>query len=299
MPRALILGGTGLIGRAAARRLRASGWTVDAPGRSVDREDPRALARALGDGADLLVDCLCYTAAHARTLLPLARNATSTVMISAKAVYVDDEGRHINSAEPPRFAGPVTEEQPTMAPGDMDYQTREGYGTNKVAAEHTLLDSGLPVTVLRPSKVHGIGNKRPLEKYFVERVLAGHPVVLLASRGQGVDHPTAAANIAALIETVAARPGRRVLNIADPDAPNGLEISRIVARHFGHDWREILLDHDKLGRHPWHRGFVLDTSAAQALGYRPAGDYATTVAETLDQLGTELRAVRGRIDRCE
>ena len=299
MPRALILGGTGLIGRAAARRLRASGWTVDAPGRSVDREDPRALARALGDGADLLVDCLCYTAAHARTLLPLARNATSTVMISAKAVYVDDEGRHVNSAEPPRFSGPVTEDQPTMAPGDMDHQTREGYGANKVAAEHTLLDSGLPITVLRPSKVHGIGNKRPLEKYFVERVLARHPVVLLASRGEGVDHPTAAANIAALIETVAARPGQRVLNIADPDAPNGLEISRIIARHFGHDWREILLDHDKLGRHPWHRGFVLDTSAADALGYHPAGDYATTVAETLDRLGTELRAVRGRIDRCE
>jgi nucleoside-diphosphate-sugar epimerase len=299
MPRALILGGTGLIGRAAARRLRDHGWTVDAPGRSVDRSDPRALARALGDGADLLVDCLCYTAAHARTLIPLARNATSTVMISARAVYADDEGRHVNSPEPPRFAGPVTEDQPTMAPGDMDFQTREGYGANKVAAEHTLLDSGLPITVLRPSKVHGVGSKRPLEKYFVDRVLAGHPVVLLASRGEGLDHTSAAANIAALIETAASRPGRRVLNAADPDAPNGLEISRIVARHFGHDWREVLLDHDKLGRHPWHGGFVLDTSAAQALGYRPVGDYATTVAETLDWLGTVVRAGRGRIDRCE
>ncbi|MDT7786409.1 MAG: hypothetical protein QOF58_4828 [Pseudonocardiales bacterium] len=284
MPRALVLGGTGLIGRAAARRLRASGWTVDAPGREVDREDPAAITRALGDGADLLVDCLCYTAEHARTLLPLARNATSTVMISAKAVYADDEGRHVNSAEPPRFAGPVTEDQPTMAPGDGDHLTREGYGANKVAAEHVLLDSGLPITVLRPSKVHGAGNKRPLEWYFVERILARHQIVLLASRGEGVDHPAAAANIASLIETVAGNPGTRVLNAADPDAPNGLEISRIIARAFGHHWREILLDHDEAGRHPWHRGFVLDTSAAVALGYRPVGDYAFTVREALRDL---------------
>lgn len=284
--RALILGGTGLIGRAAARRLRQAGWTVDAPGREVDREDPAAIAAAMGSGADLLVDCLCYTAHDARTLLPLARDATSTVMISAKAVYADSEGRHVNSDEPPRFAGPVTEEQPTLAPGTSDPFTREGYGPNKVAAEQTLLDSGLPITVLRPSKVHGPGNKRPLEWYFVERVLARHRIVVLASRGEGTDHPSAAANIAALIETAALRPGRRVLNAADPDAPNGLEISRIIARSLGHEWREILLDHDQAGRHPWHRvpPFVLDTSAALALGHEPVGDYAATVQETLRDL---------------
>ncbi|MGW6931301.1 reductase [Lentzea sp. NPDC054927] len=282
--RALILGGTGLIGRAAARRLRQAGWTVDAPGREVDRGDPEALAVAMGDGADLLVDTLCYSAADARTLVPLARKAISTVMISAKAVYADSHGRHANSPEPPRFDAPVTEDQPTLAPLDSDPFTREGYGPNKVAAERTLLGSGLPITVLRPSKVHGPGNKRPLEWYFVERVLAGNKVVVLASRGTGVDHTSAAANIAALIETAALHPGRRVLNAADPDAPNGLEISRIIARSLGHEWHEILLDHDQAGRHPWHRGFVLDTSAALALGYRPVGDYALTVQETLRDL---------------
>lgn len=50
MPRALFLGGTGLIGRAA-------GWTVAAPGHEADREDPRAMA-----------------------------------------VYVDADGRHVNSS---------------------------------------------------------------------------------------------------------------------------------------------------------------------------------------------------------
>jgi nucleoside-diphosphate-sugar epimerase len=107
------------------------------------------------------VDCVCCTAADATALLPLARAADSTVLISSKAVYVDEAGHHSNSAVRPDFGGPVRETRPTMAPGNGDYQTAEGYGANKVAAEHVLLDSGLPVTVLRPSKIHGPGTRQP------------------------------------------------------------------------------------------------------------------------------------------
>jgi nucleoside-diphosphate-sugar epimerase len=238
MPCALILGGTGAVGRAVARCL------LDfCP---ADRNDPVALAAAAaGGGVHLLVDCICFNAEDACLLLPLARHANSTVMISSKAVYVDDTGRHSNTTDSPRFAGAVTEEQATMAPGTMDYRSREGYGANKVAAER----------------------------------------VLLAAGGAGADHTSAASNIAALIQVIAERPGRRTLNAADPDTPNGLAISRTVASLMDHRWREeLLLDDDappEVGRHPWHRlpPFVLDMSAADALGYRPVGDYATTVAE--------------------
>ncbi len=82
MPRALIVGGTGLIGRATARRLLAAGWQVDLTGRNpahmpaeiaaaggrfiaAERDDSDQLLAALGGGADLLVDCICYTAADA------------------------------------------------------------------------------------------------------------------------------------------------------------------------------------------------------------------------------------------
>jgi hypothetical protein len=37
---------------------------------SADRNDPVALAAVAGGGVDLLVDCICFTAAHARLLLP-------------------------------------------------------------------------------------------------------------------------------------------------------------------------------------------------------------------------------------
>ncbi|MGC7096338.1 NAD-dependent epimerase/dehydratase family protein [Amycolatopsis lurida] len=301
MRRALVLGGTGGIGRAVTRRLLADGWRVEVTGRTrvpeelvaegagfsrVERDDVAAVRAVFGAGADLLVDCTCFTAAHAESLLPLARHATSTVMLSSKAVYVDGQGRHVNSAEEPRFDGPVSEAQPTLPPGTMPYDSPEGYGPNKVAAERTLLDSGLPVTVLRPSKVHGEGVSAPLEWYFLERALDRQPEVLLARRGRGADHPSAAVNIAALIAAVADRPGARILNAADPDAPDGLAISRIVAAAAGHRWREVLLDDDappELGRHPWDRvpPIVLDMSAAHALGYRPVGDYATTVRAEL------------------
>ena len=57
-----------------------------------------------GTGADLLVDCTCYTAQDAADLLPLARDAASTVLISSKAVYVDAAGHHSNSQVKPRPA---------------------------------------------------------------------------------------------------------------------------------------------------------------------------------------------------
>jgi nucleoside-diphosphate-sugar epimerase len=263
---------------------------VAAGGRFVaaDRHEAGGLAAVLGAGADLLVDCLCFTAADARELLPLLGDVGSAVMISTKAVYVDAVGNHVNSAAAPEFDGPIRESQPTMAPReDIDYRSGDGYGANKVAAERVLLDCGYPVTVLRPSRVHGVGALKPDEWVFVKRVLDGREVVVLSRGGRGVDQTSAAANIAALIEVVANDPGSRTLNSADPDAPNALEISRIVAAHLGHQWREVLLDqHADLGRHPWDRvpAIRLDMTAAQRLGYQPAGDYATTVTAELDWL---------------
>lgn len=264
---------------------------------AADRAEDSQLAAALGGGADLLVDCICYTAADARQLLPLLKDVGSTAMISSKAVYVDSAGNHVNSDEAPRFDGPIHETQPTVPAGSIAYDSREGYGPNKVAAEHVLLDSDRPVTVIRPSKVHGPGATNPREWFFVKRILDQRPAVFLARRGTSVDHTSAAANIAALIETVAAFPGPRILNSADPDAPSALQISRTIARHLGYEWDEILLadaGKDSPGDHPWNTAhpIVLDTAAATELGYTPVGDYAFTVSMAIDWL---VAAARGDI----
>lgn len=317
-PRALIVGGTGVIGQAAARRLLSAGWSVDITGRNparmptdiaasggrfitADRSDVNQLAAAVGNGADLVVDCICYTAKDATRLLPLLNDVGSTAMISSKAVYVDGAGNHVNSDIPPHFDGPIRETQPTVAPGNMEYSSPEGYGANKVAAEHVLLDSSHPVSVIRPSKVHGVGASNPREWVFIKRILDQRPAVFLARGGVSVNHTTAAANIAALIETVAAVPGQRILNSADPDAPSALQIARTIARHLDYEWAEVLLDDnapESLGRHPWDavHPIMLDMTAAGELGYRPVGDYAATVGAEIDWLVAAARDEARRPD---
>lgn len=306
-----MLGGNGQVGAAVAVKLAAAGWEVTSSGQSAARfpHEPREagvrfirsdryaagdLRQLLHQGADAVIDCVGYTAAHARMLLPFREGIGSLVFISSKAVYVDRHGRHSNSDEPPDFGAPVTEEQPTLAPSDVDYNTREGYGPNKVAAENILLDSGMAVSVLRPSRIHGTGAKRPREWAFVKRVLDGRRHLLLAHGGCGANHPTAAVNLATLAAFCAARPAARILNSADPDAPDGLTISRIIAAHLAHTWDEVLLDEtapEYLGDHPWNTvpPFVLDTSAAQRLGV-PAGSYAETVRAEVDWLVEAARS---------
>ncbi len=312
MPRAIVLGGNGQVGAAAALKLASAGWQVTSSGRTAARFPPELreagvefigsdryaaedLRQLLHPGADAVIDCVGYTAAHARMLLPFQQGIGSLVFISSKAVYVDGHGRHSNSDEPPEFAAPVTEEQPTMAPSDIDYNSRGGYGANKVAAENVLLDSGMAVSVLRPSRIHGTGGKRPREWVLVKRVLDGRRHLLLARGGRGANHPTAAVNLAALVAFCAERPTARILNSADPDAPDGLTISKIIAAHLGHTWTEVPLDESAprdLGDHPWNTlpPFVLDTSAAQRLGFVPAGSYAETVRAQVDWLVQAARS---------
>ena len=312
MPRALIIGGTGAIGSAVARRLLAAGWRVELTGRdplhvprelaadgarftAIDRDDSAATLAVLGGGADLLVDCVCYTAAQAATLLPLVSSVTSTVMISSKAVYIDANGRHANSDVPPCFEGPIGEGQPTLRPNGAPYNSREGYGSNKVAAEEVLLDSGYPITVLRPSKVHGVWSRRPASgclssgSWTSGRSLfspsAERELIIRAPRPMSLRWSSSSQ----------VRPGRRILNSADPDAPSALEISRVIAGHLGHSWEEVLLEDAEtdglLGQTPWSSvpPIVLDTTAAAELGYRPAGTYATTVAAEIDWLVAATR----------
>ena len=285
-----MLGGTGVIGRAVARRLAGTGWQVDlvarssrAPFRDViraDRHDPAALRALMGAGADLLVDCLCYTAADAESLLPLLTDVTSAVVMSARAVYADADGNHLNSVVAPHFDGPVTEQQATVAPSrTADFDSREGYGRCKAAAEQVLLESGAPVTILRASKVHGDGSPNPVSAFFVERLLAGDGTIRLAHPAYA-DHLTAAANVAQLVEIVAGSPGARLLNVADADVPTVEDAARAVANSLGRRCG-VVADPAATRGPTWGsaRPLVLDLAAARALGFRPRAFAATIGTE--------------------
>ncbi|MFT2690143.1 NAD-dependent epimerase/dehydratase family protein [Clavibacter zhangzhiyongii] len=219
---------------------------------------------------------MAFTAAEVEALRPAMRASGSVVVASSRAVYVDARDRHVNGDEPPRFPVPIPESTPTLppAPPGTDPFTREGYAPSKVAVERAALDGGLPVTVIRPSKVHGRWARNARTRDLVERMLAGAPTIELADRGASVDHLTAAANAAALIARVADAPGARILNAADPDALTAAEIVAVIADELGWRGRIVPLEPGaEGGAHPWAapHPIVLDTRAAVALGYAPVG----------------------------
>jgi len=317
--RAMVIGVSGLTGRAIADDLLAAGWEVTGTGRDpahvpsslleaglrfvrADRTNPDELAASLRGGADVVVDCVCYTADQARQLLKHRSAFGSAVVLSSKAVYVDDRGRHSNSHEPPRFPAPVREDQAVLPPDfSGDYRTREGYGANKVAAEQTLLDSGIAVSILRPSRIHGAGAARPREWFVLRRLLDGRRRLPLAHHGRTRNHPTAAVNLARLVLACAEHPGRRILNAADPGTPTAGEIVEAIARA-AHLPVEVvgLADGapDHLGWTPWATWppYFLDMGAARQMGYRPRGSYAETVAESVRHLLGLDKCARTRLD---
>jgi nucleoside-diphosphate-sugar epimerase len=246
MTRAVVIGATGQIGRAAVRALAGDGWEVTAvsrggdrdPGRPdgvrvvrADREDDAALAAAVGDGCDVLVDTVAYGPAHARQLTGLAGRVGSAVVISSVSVYEDDEGRSFDTQDRPggfpEYPVPLTEGQRTVRPGDSSYSTR------KAALERELLAAGdtLPVTLLRAGAVHGPYCRTPRELWFVKRNLDGRRRRVLAYGGASRFHPAAVGNLAELVRLAAARPGTRVLNAVDPDAPTVPAARRGGRRH--------------------------------------------------------------------
>jgi nucleoside-diphosphate-sugar epimerase len=297
-----ILGGTGQIGRATARRLAADGFAVTVAGRDesrlpaelaalgvafarVDRSAPGELEAVLGDAVGVLVDVVPYTAADARQLIGLAGRFGSLIAISSASVYTDADGRTLDEAtgedDFPRLPVPIPERQRTVPPGDDTYSTR------KSAVERALLEAdGVRATIVRPCAIHGPGTRWSREWYFVKRVLDRRRAVVLARRGASRFHTTSVENLAELIRLAALRPGNRVFNCADPDPPTALEIGRAVAAALDHSFHEVLLpgpEQDGVGDHPWNvpRPLVVDMTAAEIeLGYRPVTTYAHAVVDT-------------------
>ena len=302
---AFILGGTGQVGRAVARAFLTAGWNVTLSHRgrhpgpddlvergarlvTLDRDNAGQLARALGSGADALIDTAAYDRDHASQLIAVQDSVGGFVVISSASVYRDDLGRTLDEAPQtgfPELPDPIPETHATVDPGPATYSTR------KVALERRLLDdAAIPVTILRPCAIHGRYSRHPREWWFVKRILDRRPAIPLADRGTSRFHTSAVANIAALIRVAVEAPVSRVLNIADPEAPTVAEIGALIARRLDYDGRLVKLPEQRdppvVGRTPWSvpRPFVLDCRAALDLGYAPATRYGEAVESLCDWL---------------
>lgn len=302
--------GAGQIGTAVAMELLEAGYTVTLARRSgaapplalaghvttatLDREEAGALARSLGGGADLFVDTVAFDVGHARQLLEASSGIGQIAVTSSASVYCDEAGRSLDGfAETsfPELPDPIPETQRAVAPGPATYATRK-----RALEEHLLQHATIPVAILRPCAIYGVGSRHPREWWFVKRMREGRTAIPLARNGKSRFHPTASRNIARLIRVLADsnHSEAHVLNIADPSTPTVLEIGRAIAAHLGYSGRLLPLDGPPSAAHvgltPWSvpRPFALDCAAAATLGYTPATDYASAVGAACDALTAPL-----------
>jgi nucleoside-diphosphate-sugar epimerase len=310
VPRAVLIGGTGLIGRAAARALASDGWEVVAVSRSgglpdglaelgvesvvTDRADDAQLREAIGAGADVVYDSVAMNREHGEQLNGLAGLVGSLVVISTASVYADDEGRAFDGegGDPPQLPVPILETQRTAEPGPATYSTQ------KAELEQTLLHGPLPSTLIRACAVYGRGAKNPRELYFVKRAVDGRRRVALSWKGESRFNTASVANLAELIRLAAAQPGDRVLNGGDPDAPSTLEICHAIGNALDYEFEPVLLPADEFGN-PWGtpNPLVVSMEAAEReLGYRPVTTYPEAVKETCAWLLGELERGRSWVD---
>lgn len=304
--RAFILGGTGQIGRSVGLRLLKEGWAVtyasrrgrvpddarsfDANAISLDRDQHGALARAIGDGADAVIDTVAFDGKHADQLLGIEQTVGQFVVISSSSVYRDHLGRTLDEAREngfPDLPEYMTEDQPTVEPGPETYSTR------KIALERKLLDQATrPVTILRPAAIHGTHSTHPREWWFVKRMLDGREAIPLCFNGKSRFHTTAVSNIAEVTVRALERPETRILNVADPSALPVLEIGALIAQAM--EWKGRLIPIDigdprfgsPVGWTPWSvpAPFTLSTEAARRIGYTASIGYSQSIKEICEWL---------------
>lgn len=308
---ALIIGGTGQIGRATAEALTGAGYRVTSAQRGertplepvtgetvvLDREDLQAL-RAAARGHDLVVDTVAFTPAHARQLLLLAGDVGSLVVISTGSVYLGTNGASFDTAQEsgyPEFPVPIDEMHPTIT------SERQTYGALKAAMERELLASrDLPVSILRAGATHGPHSPKLREWYFIKRVLDGRPHVVLARNGANRFSTSSTLNIAALVLACAVEPGTRVLNAVDDESLSAAGIAQTVLSVMGSTASLLGVPGPPVngaGATPWDApaDFVLSMERARAeVGYQPAVSYRESVERDIQWVQAAVDAADAR-----
>lgn len=257
MSRSVAIIGAGQIGYAAAWAFGGRGWDVTIHARTKPAWFDRILykfeaytaGKAAAPAADVVVDTIAFDAKDVAPYDP--DRVGRLIAISSASVYRDTNGRTLDEAAQngfPEFDGPITENQPTVAPGPETYSTRKVRMENKAAQLF-----GDRATILRPCAIFGEHTRHPREWWFVKRLIDGRTRIPLIYEGASQFQPTDAEDIGDFALHVSESGLGGVFNIATEDCPTVLEMGRTLANFFfDFDPEFKMIDEPGLiGRTPW------------------------------------------------
>ncbi len=315
MVRALVVGGTGFIGRRVVARLLDSAAEVSVVCRSQrdvsvagvtqqyrgDRDDGPFLRAAIQAARpEVIIDLISYTADHARHVREAAAGACDRwLVVSSADVYRNYDGLRGRSSAPPDPA-PLAEDAPlrethfpyrgtdvTDRPWLPDYE--------KILVERVALGSQRPTaTVVRLCKVYGPGDPQKHVGAYLERILSGPTVTMSRdhaawrwTRGY-VDDVAHAIVLAASSGALAGK----IYNVGERDALTEAEWFDAIAAAAG---RSLAIHHGVSGEGRseadaelnWDYSLALDTSRIRnQLGFAELVGRREGVARTVAHLLT-------------
>jgi NADH dehydrogenase len=225
MPHALILGGTGFVGRHVCEKLQRAGWQITVPTRrarnatavqhlprltvvEADVHDPAALQRLL-PGHDAVVNLVAIlhgsAAAFERTHVELPRKIAAAALATGvrRLVHVSALG--------------VAEDGPSQ------------YQRSKARGEALLHAAGLDLTVLRPSVIFGAGDRFLNLFAQLQAVFPVMPLAGAAARFQPVWVEDVAEAVVRCLQDPAT--AGQTFDCAGPEVLTLAELVQLAGRH--------------------------------------------------------------------
>lgn len=208
-----VIGATGQIGSAVVERLRADGHDVVAASLSSGANvlTGEGLADAVA-GAQVLVDVVNSPSFEDGPVLDFFTASSKNLVAAAHAAGV---GHYV-----------------ALSIVGADGLPESGYMRAKVVQERTIVDSGLPYTVVRATQFHQFAEA------ITGSLVVGGEVRVPEARIQ----PIAAQDVAAAVARAAeAAPVNGVLEVGGPDKLTFAEMARAVLAHEGDD-KPVVVD---------------------------------------------------------
>jgi nucleoside-diphosphate-sugar epimerase len=198
--RALIIGGTGFIGRHVTRLLNEAGHAVTVFHRGQTGVDlPAGITEIIGERRDLLtsaaefkrlnpnvtLDMICYNEQEARDLVASIDSACERVVVASSMDVYRSYGRLLGLEQGPPDLGPLTEDSPlreseyphrALAKSPADFA--QYY--EKLHVERVVMTApNLRATILRLPAVYGSGDKYHRTHEYLKRMDDGRENILL------------------------------------------------------------------------------------------------------------------------